>query len=159
MNPLVKHFQIIPLGLLVLCAAFPGAASAKSNIVERPQSPDKSLIAESFLSQKLWAWQRRLRLQDWKINIRVVRRSELKPKTLGNVHWDVNNKSAVIRVMHPEDYDVPFQEMLEDMEVTVVHELVHLHLAQLPRSDATKGAEEQAVSLLCDALISLDRKK
>jgi len=140
-------------------AIIAGLASASSNnIVEQPL-PDKPLITDNFLSQKLFVWQKKLRLQDWKISIKVVRKSDLKPKTLGNVHWDLSTKSAVIRVMHFDDYSVPFSDVLDDLEVTIVHELVHLHLSSLPRNEASKSAEEQAVNLLADALINLDRKK
>jgi hypothetical protein len=128
-------------------------------IVEQPVPADKPTVADAFLSQKLSIWQKRLRLQDWKVTVKLVRKSELKPKTLGNVHWDLSSKTAVIRVMHFEDYAQPFGDVLEDFEMTVVHELVHLHLASLPRSDSTKGAEEQAVNMLAEALVSLDRNK
>ena len=151
---------VTPTLVLIAASLLAPVVCAESNaIVERPQNPDRPMIAETFVNQKLWLWQKRLRLQDWKITIKMAHRSDLKPKTLGNVHWDTNAKTATIRVMHPEDYDMPFNEILDDLEVTVVHELVHLHLASLPRSESTKGAEEQAVNLLSDALITLERRK
>lgn len=39
-----------------------------------------------------------------------------------------------------------FPEMLNDMEFTLVHELVHLELASLPRSEASRRSEEHAVN-------------
>jgi len=36
--------------------------------------------------------------------------------------------------------------MLQDMELTIVHELVHLELAALPRSQASRSTEEHAVN-------------
>jgi hypothetical protein len=41
------------------------------------------------------------------------------------------------------------------MEVTVVHELVHIQLASLPRSEASRGQEEHAVTELTNALLKL----
>jgi hypothetical protein len=48
--------------------------------------------------------------------------------------------------------------MLDDMEVTIVHELVHLHLSSLPRSEATSRNEEHAVVELTKALINLSKQ-
>ena len=47
--------------------------------------------------------------------------------------------------------------MLEDMEFTVVHELIHLQLSSLPRSEASRSDEEHAVNRITDALLKLDR--
>jgi hypothetical protein len=122
-------------------------------------SGERYTAAQSFLNQKLWLWQKRLKLQDWNIAVKLAPVSHLRPKTLGNINWDRKQKSAVISVMSPDDYKLRGQAMLDDMEMTVVHELVHLHLSGLPRSEDTKKVEEQAVNMLADALIRLDRKQ
>jgi hypothetical protein len=64
-------------------------------------------------------------------------------------------KAARISVLSTYDYKLPHKEMLADMEFTVVHELVHLHLASLPRSDASRRVEEHAVNELAAALLKL----
>lgn len=91
----------------------------------------------------------------------VVRLSELKPRTLGNIHWDTDKKTAVIRVLDPADYRLPAQDVLPDIEFTVVHELIHLELAPvlapLQRNDANRRDEEHAVNQMTDALLRLDR--
>jgi hypothetical protein len=119
------------------------------------------MLAQSFASEKLWVWQNRLKLQDWNISVIVSRASELKPKTLGNVHWDRDLKTAVIRVLDPADYTLPFAPMLRDIEFTVVHELIHLEiapvLADLQRTDANRVEEEHTVNQLAEALLKLDR--
>ena len=122
-------------------------------------SSERYAAAQSFLTQKLFLWQDRLKLQDWNISVKLAPVSHLRPKTLGNINWDRKAKSAVITVMSPDDYKLQGKDMLDDMEMTVVHELVHLHLSGLPRSDDTKKVEEQAVNMLADALIRLDRKQ
>jgi hypothetical protein len=48
--------------------------------------------------------------------------------------------------------------MLDDMEFTVVHELVHLQLSSLPRSEASRSAEEHAVNEIAGALLKLAKK-
>jgi hypothetical protein len=122
---------------------------------------ERSLLAGSFASEKLWLWQRRLNLQEWNISVVVSRASELKPKTLGNIRWDRDKKTAVIRVLDPADYGLPLAAMLRDIEFTVVHELIHLEmapvLADLQRTGANRMEEEHAVNHLADALLMLDR--
>jgi hypothetical protein len=76
---------------------------------------------------------------------------------LGNIHWDTDTKHASISVLSSYDYKLPYPEMLADMELTVVHELVHLHLASLPRSDASRRVEEHAVNELSKALLKLSK--
>jgi hypothetical protein len=124
-----------------------------------PTPHERGLQAEGFVTGRLAVWQQRLNLQDWKISIVMSHPGDLKPKTLGNIHWDADKKSAVIRVLDASDYRLPFREMLEDMEFTVVHELIHLELSSLPRSDASRRDEEHAVNQIADALLKLDRKK
>ncbi len=124
---------------------------------------ERTLLAESYTSERLWVWQKRLNLQDWNIAVVLSRTSDLKPKTLGNIHWDLDKKSATIRVLDPADYKLPFKEMLQDMEFTVVHELIHLNFApvvsEFSRSDANRREEEHAVNHMADALLKLDRNQ
>jgi len=122
---------------------------------------ERSLVAGSFASEKLWLWQKRLNLQEWDISVVVSRASELRPKTLGNIHWDRDKKTAVIRVLDPADYRLPLAPMLRDIEFTLVHELIHLEiapvLADLQRTSANRMEEEHAVNHIADALLMLNR--
>ena len=120
---------------------------------------ERAGVAFSYVNERLAVWQQRLNLQDWKISIVMAHQNELKPKTLGNIHWESDRKTAVIRVLDSSDYKMPFREMLDDMEFTVVHELIHLELSSLPRSDASRREEEHAVNQITDALLKLDRKR
>jgi hypothetical protein len=123
---------------------------------------ERTLLAEKYAAERLSVWQKRLNLQDWNISLLVARATELKPKTLGNIHWDSEKKTAVIRVLDPADYKLPFSEMLQDLEFTVVHELIHLELSPvlspLQRNDANRREEEHAVNHMADALLKLDRQ-
>ena len=115
--------------------------------------------AAGYLDGRLEIWQQRLKLSDWKISIMMSRRSELKPNTLGHIRWDSTDKTAVIRVLDASEYDMPCRDMLADMEFTVVHELIHLEISSLPRSEASRRDEEFAVNRIAAALLDLDRQQ
>lgn len=112
---------------------------------------------QQFAEQKLSFWQPRLKLDDWKISIVFTRLSDLPPKTLGGIRWDKSKKTAVIWVLDPADYQLPHPAMLDDMELTIVHELVHLDLSSLPRGQASRGSEERAVEGIAEAMLGLER--
>jgi hypothetical protein len=128
----------------------PPAGSAEQSRCDRP---------EGYLEERLALWQKRLALQDWKISIEMARPSELKPSTLGNIRWDASDRTAVIRVLHPQEYRLACPAMITDMEFTVVHELIHLELSSLPRSQASRLDEERAVNRIAEALLTLDGRK
>jgi hypothetical protein len=137
--------------LPVLFLSFAGTAPAQSASV-CAVSPDE------YLNARLAVWRQRLKLDDWKISIVPSHPDDLKPGTLGHIHWDADKKTASIRVLDASDYQLACPDALNDMEVTVVHELVHLVLSSLPRSEADRGAEEHTVNRIANALLELDRQ-
>jgi len=122
------------------------------------QSQEREATAEKFVGHALQVWQDRLNLKDWNVRVELVRPTALEPRTLGNIHWNTDTRQATIDVLSAYDYTLPYPEMLSDMELTVVHELVHLHLASLPRTDATRGNEEYVVNQISRALLSLSKR-
>jgi hypothetical protein len=123
---------------------------------ERPPEPSavqRGRLADKFIHEKLPFWQNRLQLQDWKISILSVHPSDMRPHTLGNIHWDTDKKSAVIRVLDASDYTMPIQATLDDLEFTIVHELIHLEMVSLPRSEASRSDEEYAINHIAYALL------
>ena len=112
-----------------------------------------------FLNERLTYWRQRLNLGEWQITVVMTRRDDLKPKTLGKVRWDKHKKTAVIEVLDASDYTLLPGAILDDMEMTVVHELVHLELASLPRSEASRSSEEHAVNQIAEALVKVDRRR
>jgi hypothetical protein len=151
-----KHFFLLPIFLSV-AANLPIQPAHGATLAANVQ-PERHLMAQSFLGERLWLWQKRLNLTAWNIRLKLTRSSELRPKTVGNIHWDAVTHAAEIHVLAPEDYKLSTPAMLADMEFTVVHELVHLQLSSLPRSEASRGAEEHAVNQLTQALLDLDRR-
>jgi hypothetical protein len=147
----------VSLGLFLFAVSVTTCAEPTDYVP--PSVEERHVTTVAFLNQKLWIWQKRLRLQDWNIAVKLARSADLRPRTLGNINWDRKERSAVISVMDPDDYKLKGSAMLDDMEMTLVHELVHLHLSGLPRNDETKKVEEQAVNMLAEALVKLDRKQ
>jgi hypothetical protein len=149
--------------LPVILLTLSGTSSHAQSIVTPAETlvSERSLLAERFAVEKLWWWQRRLRLQDWDVAVVVSRASELKPNTLGNIRWDYDKKTAVLHVLNPADYRMRFDAMLRDIEYTVVHELIHLEIApvlsDLHRTDANRMEEEHAVNHMAEALLKLER--
>jgi hypothetical protein len=148
----------VPLLLLGFFLTFAGRSAAEPPFVNA-DARRCDAQADGFLNGRLVFWQQRLNLTDWKISVAMSRASDLKPKTLGNIHWDADKKTAVIRVLDASGYRTSCRDALPDMEMTVVHELVHLELSSLPRSPASRHEEELAVNRIADALVRLDRQK
>ena len=152
--------------LFVLCTFVSAFAQTTTSETRAPEplagaphatAAENSQLAQRFMDDKLAVWRQRLKLEDWRIS--VVMTHDLPPKTLGGISWDKSKKSAVIWTLEPSDYRLPFREMLDDMELTIVHELVHLELASLPRGQASRSSEERAVNGIAAAMLALDRKK
>jgi hypothetical protein len=143
-------------GLAVVLLFFPflGRPASLGSPAGSP-GQNRAVIAREFVSRILRTWQDRLDLTNWRIRVNLVHPNALEPKTLGNVHWDLGAKQATIGVLSSDDYTLPTPAMLDDMEFTIVHELVHIHLAALPRNSDSTLNEEHAVNELTQALLKL----
>src|SRR5688572_5808905 len=117
-----RPLSFVSLVLFSALSASPQAQQNTEQVTDQTGARERILLTQSFATERVWLWQKRLGLQDWNISVLVVRASELKARTLGNIHWDADKKRAVIRVLDPADYGLPLKEMLEDVEFTVVHE-------------------------------------
>jgi hypothetical protein len=132
---------------------------AADEAVKIPSNHEQRAHQEAFAADRLSFWQRRLNLGDWRITVKICRAGDLRRETVGNVHWDPDKKTAVIRVLDASDYQIPFAAVLRDVETTLVHEMVHLELAYLPRNESSASPEEQAVTRITDALLKLHRNE
>jgi hypothetical protein len=120
---------------------------------------DRKESARAFVEEKVSVWQKRLKLDEWNIAIMMVRKDALKPDTLGGIRWDKKKLTATLWTLDPADYNMSEEDMRKDLEFTVVHELIHLELASLPKSEASRRTEERAVNQLAEALLALERSK
>ncbi len=142
----MKWVILLSLGVCVSLGAPPAKPRVKAPTVSQAQ-------VEAWLK----SWQRRLALDDWEISAQIVRSTDLKPDTLGNLKWNSATRTATVRVLNPLDYDLPAREIPNDIEYTVLHELIHLQLAALPRDPNNKTVEEKVVNRISEALFALDK--
>lgn len=142
------------LSAVLLCLAASVVLGAPPALSE---AKPRASVSDAQVAGWLKVWQKRLHLEDWKVDVRVVRSTELRPETLGNLKWNSVSKTATIKVLNPVDYEMSAADVPEDMEYTVVHELVHLQLSSLPRDLNRKDVEEQVVNRIADALMQLER--
>jgi len=120
-----------------------------------PEKATSPAITQAQVDNWTRTWQKRLDLAEWTITTMIVRTSDLKPDTLGNLKWNIANKTAVVKVLHPLDYELPSSEIATDIEYTILHELIHLQLSALPHDGSTKLIEEKVVNRISEALFQL----
>lgn len=101
-------------------------------------------------------WAPRLGLGTWTIKIRFCRRSDLSGGEYADVQYQKTHEWAVIRVLDPGDWSEP--DFPQDIEHSVIHELLHLALAPvLPNNEYGDLPEEQFVNRMARALLELKR--
>lgn len=116
------------------------------------------LTVEQLRTSFLPKWQRILRLQDWDITVDIKRKHDMGTEGVdadANVRWVLTEHTAAVEIIDSCDWDPGWLGGEQDMEFSLVHELVHLQLVQW--KDNTL-ALEQAVHMLTQGLISLDRR-
>ena len=117
------------------------------------------------LLQKLCErWQKRLRLADWHVVVKLCRLNEMGRDCVGCIFVYNESKDAVMMVLSPLDLPLVsehFSQEERNYDLTIVHELLHLHFAPFQEDDTTpKGvAQEQAINCISQALVSAYSKK
>jgi hypothetical protein len=122
----------------------------------------KKWPTEADLRRYLTEWQYFLRLQQWKIKIRYAGTREMSGDD-GSIAWgrcyqNEDHLRAKITILHPDQYED--DEGRNEIEVTVVHELLHLLLGPLRRECRMPDksgdiAEEQSINVLAEILVEL----
>ena len=155
---------IAPLvGLLVFSCA--SAQSGKSTaarttepvIAARPVLTPAPLVTEDMVNGWIRVWQKRLALEEWKIDAKVVRIWELPQNAVANIHWSIPNRKATVKVLNSVDSTLKKSEIVDDTELSVVHELIHLSMAKLPLDPNHTDQEEEAVKRISTALLALEK--
>lgn len=118
------------------------------------------VLTKEELQERLAHWQKVLRLQDWDVKVVVVRASQMEcGGNAGENTWQLSTKTALIKLCDPVDWpeDTRWEQ---DMEETLVHELLHLHMALFqPEHDTLEHAMmEQAICCIATGLVALHRQ-
>ena len=122
---------------------------------------DQSFIfTEDELIKLCREWQECLRLEFWSIALRIARAREFDlENSQGECHWTLSTAVATIKILDPADYPItPFKQ---DMEKTLVHELLHLHFCSFDTTEPKSLAEsmmERTIDHLARALVTLKRE-
>lgn len=113
------------------------------------------------LNQACAEWQKVLGVQDWDVKCCIKRSRDMNmQEAQAECQWTIQNKQATINICDPVDY--PPHEWEQDMEDSLVHELMHLHCApfdDFERFSAEDTALEQMIVKTSGALIRLKRDK
>jgi hypothetical protein len=102
-------------------------------------------------------WQKVLRLQDWNIVVSIVSALEMdSPRAWGQNHWFSHEKVSKIKLVTPEDAAKQGGMVQYIPEETLVHELLHLHLASWEtEGDLELAQMEFAINAIAHALFTL----
>lgn len=120
--------------------------------------PYGGMTEDSHLAHLAREWQRILRLKDWDIRVRFAHAHDLSTDAQAECRWTLSSKKAVLLILYPEEYD-DFIAFQQDIEKSLVHELLHLHFAPFAAETGTPEdtAQEQAIDLIACGLVNLKR--
>ncbi|HET8546605.1 MAG TPA: hypothetical protein VFL57_01300 [Bryobacteraceae bacterium] len=113
------------------------------------------LLTDEQVRSWVRKWQRRLGLEEWVIEARIVRIWDLPQGAVANIHWSLPKRKATIKVLNSADSNLAPGEIPRDTELSVVHELVHLSMARLPLDPNHTELEEETVKRISAALLDL----
>ena len=105
-------------------------------------------------------WQKVLCLQDWQVEVSVVREKQMSVEGLAECHWQIKKRWAVVNLRDYVDFD-PDWFGSRDMELSLVHELLHMHAAAFDDYEVDTPKEvalEQAIHAISTALVELERR-
>jgi hypothetical protein len=138
-----------------------GSSASRTTELSSVQSATTQapILTEAQIAGWVKRWQKRLSLEDWKIEAKIVRLWQLPKGTVANIHWSLPRKQATIKVLDSIDSTVAKSEIVRDTELSVVHELIHLSMAKLPLDSANTELEEEAVKKISAALLALDQQE
>ena len=112
--------------------------------------------AEQFLQE----WQKVLRLQDWDLKIQIVRARDLVGgESMAEVTYKHTKRMAIINLLDPIDYGEYLWE--QNHEISLVHELLHLHFIGFEAESGTAedDAQEMTIDVISKSLVFLKYKE
>ncbi|SRR6266852_2570024 len=135
-------------------------AATPLRLVESARPPSAAIGIIPDLDCLRETWQRRLGLRDWTVTVKLCRARDMDDEdSNGEVQILLNHRRAFIALRDPLDVK-PEYHPENDLEETLVHELLHLWTEPLSLPDAgpRQVAEEQALNALAKALVALARE-
>lgn len=106
------------------------------------------------------SWQCRLRLQDWDVEVKLVAHYEAGESRFAEVFHFLPKKHAILKVVQ-EDHIDPNEPLKRDEELSIVHELLHLHFCPVASPDSDSSADvalEQAIHAISRALVGVRKR-
>lgn len=119
----------------------------------------RHIFTEDELKKLCSFWQNQLKLNNWRIIVGIKNLTEFNNKqSLSEIEFVSALNKAVIKILDPSDYpQSPFEQ---DMEISLVHELLHLHFALFePKSDNSLEflIMESTIEQLANILVEMKR--
>lgn len=106
-------------------------------------------MSDKELQQLTAQWRAVLRLQDWDVKVRFAHTSDMSGHNRGECRTNMNEKSAEILLIPTGDSEDKPEEL------TLIHELLHIHINTLDVRDERGTEEEQVINTLAKALYGL----
>ena len=125
-------------------------------------------LSEEKLRELCANWQMVFKLQDWEIEVHVLRVDVLGTKVgLGQCRANPGKRKAIIKLLHPDDYGTVAPEYKSggtidfEQERVLVHEILHIPFAAIDsligNGNANEVILEQAINSLDVPLVELVR--
>ena len=121
-------------------------------------------MSEEELAKLAKEWQEILRMQDWNVNVKISRGFDM-PLTDSQAvsTWRLEKRIVTIDIIDPVDYN-PSLLYPQDMEQSLVHELLHPLMAMFESEETAKNGsmssivQEQIINSLASAFVNLKRR-
>lgn len=119
------------------------------------------IVDETGLRELLKVWEEILNLQSWDVKTGIYRERDFcGPERQGENEYNLATGTSLIRILDPADY--PESKFKQDMEITLVHELLHLLFAPFEPDEGNNELEhkfmERAICQLSEVLVRLKRE-
>lgn len=121
---------------------------------------EKHIFNLNRLEELLEEWKSILHLEQWDIELIISQQKNfLGGDSQGEITFNKVECSAIIRILDPVDWvNIPFNQ---DMEMTLVHELLHIIYADFEPEDSNSlqyTLWHRSIDSTARALVSLKRK-
>ena len=109
-------------------------------------------------------WMKKLGLTYWNIDIKICRKSEMPtPTETGHIKFKLSDETALISILHPDDhYTILGHFFKYDMEVILVHELLHILMSyfsgNIPAGSLESICLEEYITRIARIIVAQDRR-